>query len=274
MKEYRGLAADIRKNNLLEILTETADKEIVEKVMHFRKHVPFRFLSPWIGYKSDTQVEKDSQDYKNEAPYAIFRDRNTIVINSTWISFLKSNYKLLIDYGYWCLSQYVQSKNPGVPDIAGKLIKPAVRGSLVAQRMYWQIVFDQVEQLQCIYTHKQLTPQKFDVEHYIPWSFTAHNLIWNLVPADSSINSSKNNKLPNKSFLKDFVDLQRMGLQIVFDKSPKNKLLDDFAVFGVSVKELLNLPSHRFFELYDNQISPQLQLAHQLGFAYWNYPNH
>jgi hypothetical protein len=273
IKEYQGLAADISKSDLLEILTASIDKVIVEKVMHFRKQVPFRFLSPWISYKSDAQVEKHSQLFMNDAPYSISRERNVIVINKDWIHFFKSNYKLLIDYGYWVLAQYVQTKNPGVPDIPGKLIKLAVRGSLLQQRKYWQIVFDELRQIRCIYTQELLSADKFAVEHYIPWSFTTHDLIWNLIPADPSINSTKSNRLPTRRFLEPFVEIQKAGLKVVLDKSPRNRLLEDYAVFGVSVPELLALPQTRFYELYDNQISPQLQLAHQLGFAYWNHSN-
>ncbi len=274
IKEYQGLAADICKGDLLKILAESTDKEIVDKVMHFRKQVTFRFLSPWISYKSDAQVERDSHSYLNDAPYSINRERNVIVINKDWIGFLKSNYRLLLDYGYWVLAQYMQTKNPGVPDIPGKLIKLAVRGSLSNQRKYWHIVFDEVRQIRCIYTKELLSADKFAVEHYIPWSFTTHDLIWNLIPADPGINSSKSNKLPEKSFLNQFVAIQKMGLKVVFDKKPRNKLLEDYAVFGASVPELLALSDSRFYELYDNQISPQLQLAHQLGFAYWDYTNH
>ncbi|WP_367268579.1 HNH endonuclease domain-containing protein [uncultured Pedobacter sp.] len=36
----------------------------------------------------------------------------------------------------------------------------------------------------------------FAVEHFIPYAFVSHDLIWNLIPADPSFNSRKNNKLP------------------------------------------------------------------------------
>lgn len=36
----------------------------------------------------------------------------------------------------------------------------------------------------------------YDVDHFIPWSFVMNDKLWNLMPIDSSLNSSKNNKLP------------------------------------------------------------------------------
>ena len=40
------------------------------------------------------------------------------------------------------------------------------------------------------------------MEHFIPYSFVSHDLIWNLIPADKKFNNSKSDKLPslNKYF--------------------------------------------------------------------------
>jgi len=271
IKDYLNIKADIKKDNLLDILYHSEDVAVIKWVMHFKKQVTYRFLSPWIKFKSNSQVEKDSQSFINGSPYAIFRDQDVIVINDDWKNYLRNNYKLLLDYGYWCLSQYLQNKNPGVPDISGKLVKPAIRSSLNIQRKYWNIVFEKEKTIQCIYSNKILTADKFVVEHYIPWSYTTHNLIWNLIPADSSINSSKSNKLPDNIFLKKFVMLQKRALGIVYQTNMNHKLFEDFAVFGDSVSNMLDLEDDKFFELYNNQISPQIILAHQLGFQFWNF---
>ena len=271
IKEYLNLKADIKKNELLDLLYNTTDSKIINWIMHFKRQVPFRFLSPWIKYKSDAQVISDSQMFKNEAPYAINRSNNTIDINPIWKEFLSINSKILIDYGYWNLLQYLQSKNPGVPSLQSKLIKPAVRESLNKQRDYWNLVFDSVGSIRCIYSNQILTADDFAVEHYIPWSFTAHNLLWNLIPADQSINSSKSNKLPNtEEYLRQFVTLQRLGLNAVYQKNKKHKLFEDYSIFGESIPNLLNLSNEKLYELYENQISPQIILANQLGFQYWS----
>ena len=38
---------------------------------------------------------------------------------------------------------------------------------------------------------------KYDIDHFIPWSFVMNDELWNLMPMDSSLNSSKSNKLPD-----------------------------------------------------------------------------
>ena len=271
LKKHLQLEADISKDELLNILLTSQDPYVNRLILHFQKNVTYRFLSPWIKYTTDVQVAQKSLNYPNDAPYSIHKEKNIIIINPTWATYLTENYSILNDYGYWKLAQYIQIKNPGVPDIINKLIKPASRGSLTSQRNYWNIVFDQVNSIDCIYTKTELNSSNYAVEHFIPWSFTAHNLIWNLIPANPSINSSKSNKLPSTDFIPYFADIQKCGLNIIYNKKPNHKLLNDYAVFGISISELIALDNLKFQELYINLLSPQLQLAKQLGFENWNY---
>src|SRR5690606_8423234 len=100
------------------------------------------------------------------------------------------------DYVYWNLSLFLQVRNPNVPDIPNKLIKPAMRNSLTKQRKFWDYVIDKNGPLKCIYTGKELHKGKYHVEHFVPYSFVSHDQIWNLIPSDNSFNISKSNKLP------------------------------------------------------------------------------
>ena len=51
----------------------------------------------------------------------------TIEINEEWIKYLNQNIKVLKDFCYWNLVIFLQAKNPNVPDIPNKLIKPAIK---------------------------------------------------------------------------------------------------------------------------------------------------
>jgi len=48
-----------------------------------------------------------------------------------------------------------------------------------------------------VFTDKMIDKGKYDIDHFIPWSFVMNDELWNLMPMESSLNSSKNNKLPN-----------------------------------------------------------------------------
>ena len=42
-----------------------------------------------------------------------------------------------------------------------------------------------------------MTPEDLSLDHFVPWSYVAHDELWNLVPTTKAVNSSKSNDLPN-----------------------------------------------------------------------------
>jgi 5-methylcytosine-specific restriction endonuclease McrA len=103
---------------------------------------------------------------------------------------------ILRNFCYWNPAVYWQAKNPNVPDIPNKLIKLPVRKALTEQRKFWDIVINELGSAECIYTNKKLVVGDYVVEHFLPYAFVSHDLMWNLIPADRSFNSSKSDKLP------------------------------------------------------------------------------
>ena len=182
----------IIKKTLLDNLNENRIKSLLRV---FTINVPYRFLSPWIKYTDDAEVVNKSQQFENECLYAIQGDE--LSINENWVEYLTENYTILRDFSYWNLTEFLQKRNPNVPDVPSKLIKPIQRDSLSKQHKFWDSYIETVGSIRCIYTGKELQPQQYDLDHFVPWSFVSHNLLWNLLPADSNINSSKSNNLPS-----------------------------------------------------------------------------
>lgn len=48
-----------------------------------------------------------------------------------------------------------------------------------------------------IYGGNILTEKDISIDHFVPWSYVAHDEMWNLNPTTKSINSSKSNNLPD-----------------------------------------------------------------------------
>ncbi len=46
-----------------------------------------------------------------------------------------------------------------------------------------------------IYSGQILTENDISIDHFVPWSYVAHDEMWNLNPTTKSINSSKRNNL-------------------------------------------------------------------------------
>ena len=221
---------------------------------HFDKNVPHWFLSPWFPkIDNETYAQRKKRIYRSSANYEhlslYWLDKECIEINPNWIDYLVKNAGILKDFCFWNLALFLQIRNPNVPDIPNKLIKPATRNSLTSQReKFWDIVLDYLGSINCIYTGKQLTKGNYAVEHFVPHSFVSHDLIWNLIPADKSFNSSKSNKLPvlDRHF-KPFFELQRNAFEIVRNKTSKNKFLEEY--FSVFHHQEDRLDENKFFEM-------------------------
>jgi hypothetical protein len=260
---------NIRKGNLQNYLANSENPMTVKLLKHFDKNVPHWFLTPWICKnkgENDTvyrnRIYNESQSFFNQELYALYTDR--IELNPTWIDFIKSNSKILKDYCYWNLSNFLQIRNPSIPDIPGKLIKPPVRGSLLNQRKnYWDIVFKEMGTIECIYTDTTLHIDKYALDHFVPHAFVSHDLIWNLAPIDVTFNSYKSDKLPDMNFhFNKFYKVQKEAFEIVAQVNPQSKLLEEYIyLFGANHHE------NKFgYEIFRNTISPLISIAENNGF--------
>ena len=96
-----------------------------------------------------------------------------------------------------CLIHYLQRRNPGVPGIIDKLEPPEKR-DLKAVSDYYHTILDAGVELRDIYTGILLTKEtSLSIDHFVPWSYVAHDELWNLNPTTQSVNSSKGNALPD-----------------------------------------------------------------------------
>lgn len=193
--------------------------------------------------------------------YHLFSDH--IVINDDWFEYLARHIRIIRDYVYWNLTLFLQVRNPNVPDIPNKLIKPAVRGSLLKQRKFWDYVIDCTGPVQCIYTGKPLVKGQYDVEHFIPHSFVSHDQIWNLIPSDRSFNSVKNNRLPRlEQHFDAFYALQARALTTFLREKPEERLLEDYFFIGTDLQQ--GLSRQKFYDV----IQPLVTIASNNGFVF------
>lgn len=272
--EITGIPIDADKETIQQQLLNTVQPEIKRMINNLTLNVPYRFLSPWIPFTNNVEVVEKSNLTEMDVPYALQMSmEKEIVIQPFYADYFQSNYRILLDFIYWNLSQYLQIRNPNVPDLTGKLVKPLHRSSLSTQRAYWELALEQMGSLSCIYTGKKLEKSGYDLDHFIPWSFVAHDLQWNLIPVDSSINSSKSNKLPDLQYYIEKLALtEKAGLEAIYHIQPHHKRLEDFTVFGHSAAELSAMQQMDFTALYRKTLTPMIQIAENMGFENdWRY---
>ncbi|HMI01672.1 MAG TPA: HNH endonuclease domain-containing protein [Pedobacter sp.] len=163
--------------------------------------------------------------------------------------------------------------HPNVPDIPNKLIKPPQRNGLSKQRKdFWDLVIHHNGPVNCIYTQKKLTIGDYAVEHFVPYAFVSHDLLWNLIPADQSFNSSKCDKLPSMAQHFDpYFDLQMLGLKTVLGNAHnKNteKLLQDYLTFIPDLVDFGSLDISVLKAKFKDNIQPLITIASNNGFEY------
>ena len=219
-------------------------------------------------YSIDTSLE----DLNPHTPPSI--GKRKILINKSWMDYFKQNMPIVIGWmeRYWI--DYLANRNPSMPNISNK-IKPDISRDLTKQRNIWKD-FMKVHKVRCIYTGIRLSPDTFALDHFIPFSFTAHNQYWNLIPVLSNFakhdqknaNSSKSNILPHEQYIEEFIHFQIEFLKFISD----DQLKSDFIKINVEYRHFLGITGNLsdwtlVKQKYEDKILRQINTASSHGFA-------
>jgi hypothetical protein len=267
---------------ILAFLKAHPKSKLARNILKLGNYVPYRFLSPWckdiLKNVKDSQVEQTIKSYASDIdqnknlPY--FFENDKVIFQQKWLTYFKENLRICYDYCFWNLLEFLQKRNPNVPNIAGKLFPPNPKNrTLSEERKYWKIISNELETpLRCIFSGELIQMEDYALDHFIPWSFVTHNLLWNLVPIVPSVNSSKSDNLPDLNlYFKKFGNLQFEAFHIWQEKGKKKKL-EDYLVIGHSINEISQLSKSDFILKLENQIKPLTQIAQNMGFqSNWTY---
>ena len=275
LQHITQIPIDVNSQTIIDGLTSRiSDKQIKRLLNTLTQHVPYRFLSPWIRYTNDEDVIKRSQSQENGCLYSLYKNNGEfyIILNPAWNTYLHTHYCILVDFSYWNLTNFLQIRNPSVPAISNKLIRPETRNSLTKQHNYWDMVMELGGPIYCIYTNTELHPKEYDLDHFIPWSFVCHDLLWNLIPSNGNVNSSKNDKLPDLGFyLPKLAKLQHHSIKVMLKADKEPKVMEDFVSLGYTARDLADMNDERFREVYERTFNPINQIALNMGFETWKY---
>lgn len=273
-KEY-NIPVNISIRDLSDLLHELIQKTDVRKRLNFlQMNVPFRFLRPWIDTSDDRQTVVRSQSFENGCLYKLEKQDGTLWVdmNSAWLDYLRENYDILSAFAYWGLSGFLQTRNPNVPAIPTKLVKREERNSLSAQHKFWNTAIKHGMEVRCPYTGNLLEERTYDLDHFIPWSFVSHDQLWNLMPTDPSINSSKSNKLPDLNlYLPKLATAHQAALRINLKMGRQEKLLEDYLSLGHTPQEIVSMDKEHLFDCFFQTFTPMHQIALNMGFETWKY---
>lgn len=275
LQRENNIPINLGIRELTSLLQELIQQVDIRKQLNFlQKNVPFRFLRPWINTSDDREMVVRSQTFENGCLYKLEKKDGLlwIELNPVWLTYLEENYDILSAFAYWGLTNFLQVRNPNVPNIPNKLVKREERNSLSSQHEFWNVVINQGMEVRCLYTGKRLEIRKYDLDHFIPWSFVSHDLLWNLMPSDPSINSSKSNKLPDlELYLPSLAEAHQKALTIYLRMGKQNKLLEDYLSLGHTPQDIVQMDREHLLDCFFQTFTPMHQIALNMGFETWKY---
>lgn len=286
LMEHSGIAIDSPSDLIVDTALEhlKSEDEVGKKINKLADYVPYRFIRPFftdiLRNEEDRRVngrirELAEHAFESQRPclYRFIHSGKAIEIHPDWYDYLKQHLAILTGFCLWHLINYLQKHNPNVPNITSKLFKPQNR-DLKTARLFWNRVLREGVSLTCIYSGKKILPGEFTVDHFLPWRFVAHDLLWNLIPTPKEVNASKNDNLPDPSYLQPFTRMQYLAVQSIAQIAQADKLLEDYVLLFQlsSVDEFRRMSFSQFHDTLQATIAPQLQIAANMGFsANWKY---
>lgn len=233
--------------------------------------VCFRFLSPFVeshvrglaDHKVNRTIASLSRDdqYKRILPYQI--NANSITLNPIWREYFLANQSILRGFIRWHLVKFLQKNNSNIIGLTEKLDKPTTRDLSLAKK-FWS-TYSASNAINCIYSNNNLNGQELSLDHFIPWSYIAHDQLWNIVPTTKTINSMKSDHLPDlRLYLDAFCTIQYNAFVFHLNCSHINFLEDYIRMLGLNKPEFVG--NQYFINRLRAEIENHSRMASQLGF--------
>jgi hypothetical protein len=192
-----------------------------------------------------------------------------LTMNDSWRAFMMENMGIVQSFAEYHFALYLQARNPNVPGVVNKLRSPTAR-QLTTAREFWGFVRDDLKgkgkttDFRDIYSGDELR-DRFSIDHFLPWSFVVHGLLWNLAPVEPATNSSKGDALPDIDLY--LPRLARLHFAAMGAARRRPKFLEDYTdCFKEDAANLLALGEDGFISRYRQIIIPQAQIAVNQGF--------
>lgn len=256
---------------------------ILKKAQEIKIYVPALFLSPWFQNemrgisagtdraKRATELSLQSREKVGAPPYWLesSNDGQMVCLAPEWSDYLRANIGILEPFVKHGLCRFLHTKNPGVPSITEKLDLPRAR-NLKRARSIWQQVLESGEdvregiKIQDIYAKAAIGPV-FSIDHFLPWSFVAHDHIWNLLPVSPLTNSAKGDSFPSvEKYLPSLAQLHWLALRFC-SKNPVEQI-EYSSAFRTDFSTLVKEDSVTLLQRYRDLVTPQIQIARNYGF--------
>ena len=128
-----------------------------------------------------------------------------------------------------------------------------------------------------IYGEKLLNEKNISIDHFVPWSYVAHDELWNLTPTTRSINSSKSNSLPDwNAYFPMLCKSEFLSYKLMWEYPEIHTAFEKCAREHLNNQEIRHklyqqgLSEREFSERLEEVILPVYKSAKSMGFSNWS----
>lgn len=119
--------------------------------------------------------------------------------------------------------------------------------------------------------------KNISIDHFVPWSYVAHDELWNLTPTTRSINSSKSNSLPDwNSYFPMLCKSEYLSYEMMWKYPKIHEAFENCARDHLNNQEIRHklyqqgLSEREFSGRLEEVILPVYQSAKSMGFPNWS----
>lgn len=272
-----------KKEKVLAYVAACKDKEVLAMKRTLSQNVPYRLQAPFMESMKGKEwsrsgkklAERINKEQRLMYYFLQFQGLDTcIVIQNDWADYITRNYEIIQGWVELNLIQYLQRRNPSVPGIVDKLYAPKER-NLEKVKKYWKMIAA-IKPICEIYGGNHLDEKNMSIDHFVPWSYVAHDELWNLTPTTRSINSSKSNSLPDwNTYFPMLCQMEYSSYTLMWEYP------EIHTAFEKCAREHLNNPEikHQLYQKglsetefsgrLENILLPVWQSAKSMGFTHW-----
>lgn len=288
LSELSSLPANASK---VEIKNEIKvfNKELYASKEQLTHMVPYRALAGFfanagevVNWDSIRRLTAYIERFNKECtklPYTLGNSsklNKEVIFDSDWTNLIQDHTVSILGWIQYEKVRWLQNNNPEVPGLVYKLAPMDEKMRKLGNvRKLWQGILD-LRRVQDIFTGREIQSGHYDIDHFIPWSFVMNDELWNLMPMDSSLNSSKSNRLPQwDPFFQRFTANQYLlykmiqdipGIQSLYQKCWRDNLHSIWA--GQELYRPGNT-EEQFCSILERNMRPVYDSARRQGYEIW-----
>lgn len=266
------------------------NKELKPVKEQLTNMVPYRALAGFFVKSSEpvdwgsvrritTYIEKINR-LVTPLPYTLGEGsklKKEVHFHPSWVKMIQDHTVNILGWIQYEKVKWLQNNNPEVPGLIYKLVPMDEKMRKLSNvRKLWEGILT-VQEIRDVFTGQAVKCKQYDVDHFIPWSFVMNDELWNLMPMDSSLNSSKNNRLPKwNPFFGIFAGNQYLMYELIYERPELHKRFEAcyrdnlHSIWAGQELYRKGNTKEEFYHILEKNMQPIYDSARRQGYEIWN----